>query len=96
MLVYVLLIRDREFPAWLPEDRVLEQLAVDSVLIPSNINLPFPDSILPERVMTCEVLFKESVVRDKPCKEYQLQSEKERMRFEVCKKTISLMEYETR
>lgn len=96
MLVYALLIRDREFPAWLPEDRVIEELAVDSVVIGNGIELPFPDSVLTDRIEACEVLFSESIVRDAPCKEYQLESETERMRFEICEKQITLIRFEKR
>ena len=96
MLVYALLIRDRDFPAWLPEDRVLEELAVDSLVIADGISIPFADSILIERIKSCDVLFSESVVRDAPCKEYQLESELERMRFEICKTQITLIAYEPR
>jgi hypothetical protein len=96
ILVYALLIRDREFPSWLPEGRVLEELAADAVVVSESIILPFSDSLLPARILKCDVLFNESVVRDQPCKEYQLQSEIERMRFEICDKQITLMEYEAR
>lgn len=96
MLVYALLIRDREFPAWLPEDRVLEELAVDSVVIGEGIQLPFPDSVLILKIKGSEVIFGESVVRDRPCKEYQLESEEERMRFEICADQITLIEFEIR
>ena len=93
LLVYALLIRDREFPAWLPEDRVIEQLAVDSVIIANNIRLPFPDSLLVARIKECDVLFDQSDVSDMSCKKYQLASEKERMRFEVCQGEIRLIDY---
>lgn len=93
ILVIKLLIRDREFPAWLPEDRVLEELAVDSLIISEAVSLPFSDSILMERIKDSDVLFSESVVRNQRCKEYQLESENERMRFEICPEAITLMEY---
>ncbi|MDB4655310.1 hypothetical protein OAE48_00530 [Flavobacteriales bacterium] len=96
LLVYVLLIRDRDFPAWLPEGRVLEELAVDSVIIPESIVLPFADSLLSQRIMACDVLFNQSVVRDQPCKEYQLESDADLMRFEICDDKITLMNYESR
>lgn len=96
MLVYALLIRDREFPAWLPEDRVIEELAVGSVIIGNGIILPFPDSVLVDRIEASDVLFSESIVRDSPCKEYQLESDAERMRFEICEKQITLIEFEKR
>ena len=57
LIVYGLLIRDRDFPAWLPEDRVLEELAVDSVIIGSSIQLQFADSLLVEHIMNSDVLF---------------------------------------
>lgn len=94
LVVYGLLIKDRDFPAWLPDDRVLEELAVDSVKIASNIQLPFADSLLPERILNSDVLFNESKVRDMACREYQLESEVERMRFKICNKQIELYQYE--
>ena len=94
LLVYALLIQDREFPAWLPEDRVIEELAVDSVVIAEGVQLPFPDSLLVARIKSSDVLFKESKVRDVECKEYQLESDVERMRFQICKDKIRLIAYE--
>ena len=94
VLVYALLIKDREFPAWLPEGRVIEELAVDSVVIRQNVVLPFPDSLLVSKIKESSVLFDESIVRDALCKEYQLESENNRMRFEICKTQISLIKYE--
>jgi hypothetical protein len=96
LLVYALLIRDREFPAWLPKDRVIEELAVDSVVIGENIILPFADSLLVERIQSSDVLFNESKVRDVECKEYQLESAEERMRFQICKDHIRLIEYKSK
>ncbi len=94
LIVYGLLIKDRDFPAWLPGDRVLEELAVDSVKIASSIHLPFADSLLSEHILSSDVLFDESKVRDMACREYQLDSEVERMRFRICNKRIELYEYE--
>ena len=94
LLVYALLIRDREFPAWLPEDRVIEELAVDSVVIAEGVQLPFSDSLLVAKIKLSDVLFKESKVRDVECKEYQLESDEERMRFQICKDEIRLIAYE--
>ncbi len=94
LIVYALLIRDRDFPAWLPGDRVLEELAVDSVIIGSDIQLPFADSLLKEHILNSDVLFDESKVRDMACREYQLESETERMRFKICNKRIQLYQYE--
>ena len=94
LIVYALLIRDRDFPAWLPEDRVLEELAVDSLMISPDLKIDFPDSVLIEKILDSDVLFRESVVRDKPCREYQLESDQERMRFKICESQIELYQYE--
>ncbi len=96
LIVYALLIRDRDFPAWLPSDRVLEELAVDSVIIGNGIQLPFADSLLREHILNSDVLFDESKVRDMACREYQLESEAERMRFKICNKRIELYQYEAK
>ena len=96
LIVYGLLIKDRDFPAWLPEDRVLEELAVDSVIIRDGVQLPFADSLLAERILNSDVLFDESSVRDMACREYQLESETERMRFKICNKRIELYQYEAK
>jgi len=94
LIVYALLIRDRDFPAWLPSDRVLEELAVDSVIVANDIQLPFADSLLKEHILNSDVLFDESKVRDMACREYQLESDTERMRFKICNKQIRLYQYE--
>ena len=93
LLVYGLLIKGREFPAWLPEGRVLEELAADSIQIAPGIELNFSDSILIEKIKKSDVLFRESIVKANPCKEYQLESEEERMRFKICDSYIELSEY---
>lgn len=93
LVVYGLLIRDRDFPAWLPEDRVLEELAVDSIIIRDGVQLPFADSLLAEHILDSDVIFDESSVRDMACREYQLESDTERMRFKICNKRIELYEY---
>lgn len=96
ILVYALLIRDRELPAWLPDDRVIQELAVDTLVIDPSIKLPFADSLLIKHIEDSDVLFDESLVRDVPCREYQLESDSERMRFKVCKTEIRLYEFEAK
>jgi hypothetical protein len=93
LVVYGLLIRDRDFPAWLPEDRVLEELAVDSIIIRDGVQLSFADSLLAEHILASDVIFDESSVRDMACREYQLESDTERMRFKICNKRIEIYEY---
>lgn len=95
LVVYGMLIRGRDFPAWLPGDRVIQELAVDSIIINEG-QLPFADSLLVSRIKNSKVLFDQSNVRDMACREYQLQSEQERMRFKICNNKIELMNYQPR
>ncbi len=92
-MVYYMLIKDREFPAWLPSDRVIEELTMYPVRIDGNVELPFPDSLIVEHIRVSDVLFDESKVREKPCREYQLESATERMRLEICDTVVTLLEY---
>jgi len=93
-MVYFMLIKDRDFPAWLPEDRVLEELTMNPIFIANGVTLPFADSLLPQRIHSSDVLFDESNVREKPCREYQLESETERMRLSICDTVVSLLDYQ--
>ncbi|MFC2176749.1 hypothetical protein ACFLR1_07275, partial [Bacteroidota bacterium] len=86
--------KDRKFPAWLPEDRILEELTQRPINIGDNIELPFADSLLPEVIMRSEVLFNESEVRTKPCRTYQLKADATSMRFTICDSTVSLVAYQ--
>jgi len=94
ILVYFMLIRDREFPPWTPEGRVLEELTMDTIFIAPELNVQFSDSVLREKVNDSEVLFRQSIVRNEPCREYQLDSKKERMRVSICDSIRTLVQYE--
>jgi len=96
LLVYFMLLKDREFPAWLPEDRVLEELTMYPIDIAEGIQLPFADSLLPSSIMKSDVLFNESDVRREPCRTYQLESETERMRMKICDEQVSLIDYKAK
>ena len=94
ILVYALLIRDREFPAWLPEDRVIEELISDTIIVSPDLQLSFTDSVLVEKIKESDVRFRESIVRNEPCREYQLETEAERMRIKLCDSVPELVQYE--
>ena len=94
LFVYALLIRDREFPAWTPEGRVLEELTMDTIFISPKLELNFSDSALRSKVKNSDVLFRKSIVRGEPCREYQLDSKKERMRVSICDSIRTLVQYE--
>ncbi len=91
-----MLVKDREFPALLPVDRVIEELTMGSISINEGIALPFADSLLVERIEESDVLFDESNVREKPCRVYQLESDIERMRFSICDSVVTLRKYQVK
>ncbi len=95
MLVYFTVVRHRdEMPAWTPNDRVLQELRLaDTILMGADVVLPFPDSLLKGRIRQSTVRFGESDVRTDSCRVYQLVSDRERMRFRICAKAVSLVEY---
>ncbi len=93
-LVYFMLVKDREFPAWLPEDRVIEELTIGPISVSPEVELPFADSLLEGRIDASEVLFDESNVRENPCRKYQLESDLERMRVSICDSVVTLIEYQ--
>lgn len=96
LVVYGLLIKDREFPAWTPEGRVLEELTMDTIFISPELSLEFSDSLLRQKVNNSEVLFRESIVKNEPCREYQLNSDSERMRISICDSVRTLIQYQTK
>lgn len=93
-LVYSMLIKDRDFPAWLPGDRVIEELTSYPITVADSVKLPFSDSLLVERMEDSDVKFRESVVREQPCRTYQLQSEIDRLRVRICDSTVTVVAYE--
>ena len=95
LIVYTLLFRNRDsLPAWTPNDRVLQELRLaDTILIDPSVELPFPDSLLLQRVAKSSVRFGESDVRSGSCRVYQLDSKEDRMRFSICKDTVTLVGY---
>lgn len=93
-LVYGMLIKDRDFPAWLPGDRVIEELTSYPISVADSVRLPFSDSLLASRMEDSDVKFRESVVRDQPCRTYQLQSEVDRLRVRICDSTVTIVAYE--
>lgn len=95
LLVYVTVVRHRdEMPAWTPNDRVLQELRLAQKTVADGIMLPFPDSLLNVHIRASSVRFSESDVRSGPCRIYQLHSDAERMRFSICGKAVTLVEYE--
>lgn len=93
LLVYFMLLKDRDLPAWLPSDRVLEELTQGPIDIANGVVVPLNDSLLVSAIMNSDVIFSESIVRDALCRTYQLDSKMERMRFEICDEDVRLIEY---
>lgn len=95
LIVYGLLFKNRDsLPAWTPNDRVIQELMLaDTILIEPSVVLPFPHSALSQRVASSSVRFGESDVRSGACRVYQLDSKEDRMRFTICKDTVTLVGY---
>jgi len=77
VFVYAILIRGKDFPAWLPEDRVLESLREHPIQISSRMAcelscLGLQNTDVVKVLSTAEVLFSESDVRGKEQPEYVL------------------------
>lgn len=76
--VYAVLIRGREMPAWLPGDRVLEELRKNPVQVSAKGACQLKCNSLENNdilnlLNTAEVLFSESDVREKEIPEYVLE-----------------------
>lgn len=97
LMVYVILFRHRdEMPAWTPNDRVIQELRLAEKTIDEGVTIPFPDSLLNDRIKASSVSFSESDVRSGPCRVYQLHSESESMRFSICGGKATLLGYTER
>ncbi|MCF8257396.1 MAG: hypothetical protein K9J06_07585 [Flavobacteriales bacterium] len=97
LMVYFTLVRHRdELPAWTPNDRVLQELRLAEKVVAADITLPFPDSLFNARIRASSVRFSESDVHSGPCRTYQLESDVERMRFSICNKQVTLVQYKPR
>lgn len=92
-IVYMLLIKDRDFPAWLPGDRVIEEMLSYDLTVADSVLLPFADSLLAGHIGQSDVLFKESTVRDQKCRTYQLESSAHRMRVQLCDSVATVVHY---
>jgi hypothetical protein len=78
--VWAVLMRGRNFPAWTPEGRVLEQLQAHPIKIASKADCQLKCSGLKTDdivavLQSAEVLFSESSIRDKEIPEYILEGE---------------------
>lgn len=96
LIVYVALIknRNRDFAAWLPENRVLSKLATNELVVPAELqecisclNLT-KDSII-GLIKISEVDFDKSEIQDKECPVYFLETngdDKFELTIESCEK----------
>ena len=78
--VWGVLMRGRDFPAWTPEGRILEQLRAHPIKIAPKANCQLKcaglktDDVIAV-LQSAEVLFSESSIRDKEIPEYILEGE---------------------
>jgi hypothetical protein len=78
--VWAVLMRGRDFPAWTPEGRVLQQLRENPIRIAPKAACQLKCAALENNdilavLQTAEVLFSESAIRGKETPEYVLEGE---------------------
>jgi uncharacterized DUF497 family protein len=76
--VYVVLIRNTNFPAWTPNDRVMEQLKENAINISAKLQCQLSANGLEEKDVAFvladgKVIFSESKVRNVPEKKYVIE-----------------------
>ena len=76
--VYVVLIRNTNFPAWTPNDRVIEQLKENAISISTKLQCQLTAAGLVDKDVAFvladgKVIFSESKVRDVPEKKYVIE-----------------------
>jgi len=95
VLVYGMLIRDREFPAWTPSDRIKEEITWDSILVDRSLNLQMNQADIVDAVNGADIHFDKSKVRTKPCRTYLMTTEDlHEMTISICDSVATLVAYD--
>lgn len=95
VLVYGMLIRDREFPAWTPSDRIKEEITWDSIHIDPNVDLKMDQTALKEAVNGADIHFDRSKVRDEPCRTYLMTTlDQHDMSISICDSVATVVAYD--
>ncbi len=93
VLVYFMLLKDRERPAWMPKGRVLEQIARSSVIFTDKASCALQmQGLSEEEIKTfitdnAQVDFAKSDTRRKPCPMYYIENKNRKnlhAKVEVC------------
>ena len=89
-----MLIRDREFPAWTPSDRIKQDMTLDSVLIDSALDLNMDQTQLKAAINGSDIHFDKSKVRTKPCRVYEMTTEdNHEMSVQICDSVSTVIRY---
>lgn len=95
VLVYGMLIRDREFPAWTPSDRIKEEITWDSVHVDPSLNLKMDQAAIEYAVNGADIHFDISKVRTEPCRTYLMTTEDlHEMSISICDSVATIIAYD--
>jgi hypothetical protein len=95
VLVYGMLIRDREFPAWTPSDRIKEEITWDSIHVDASLNLELNQAAIVNAVNGSNIHFDKSKVRTKPCRTYLMTTEDlHDMTISICDSVATVLAYD--
>lgn len=95
VLVYGMLIRDREFPAWTPSDRIKEEITWDSVHVDPSLNLKMDQAAIEYAVNGADIHFDKSKVRTEPCRTYLMTTEDlHEMSISICDSVATIIAYD--
>ena len=95
VLVYGMLIRDREFPAWTPSDRIKEEITWDSILVDPSLDLHLDQAAIVNSVNGADIHFDKSKVRTEPCRTYLMTTEDlHDMTISICDSVATIVAYD--
>lgn len=88
--VYLMLLRDRDFPDWTPKGRVKESLLAGKIMLGTTAS-GADTTRLRQRISDAKVDFGRSDVRSGPCKTYVLTDDAGEMSLSVCDSVVTLV-----
>lgn len=94
-LVWGMLLRNRDMPNWTPSDRVKEEVTWNNILIADSIQMPWDSTQLAEAIWSSDIHFDKSVVRDKPCRTYEMTTEDMHdLSIQICDSVVTVVGFE--
>jgi|GEM_PF-1774784 len=89
--VYLMLLRNREFPDWTPKGRVKESILKGEILLSDDASKA--DTVgIRKRIADASIDFGRSDVRSGRCKTYVLTDDRGEMSLSVCDSVVTLVQ----